>query len=206
LTLGRREDVRYCAVSPNGRWIATGAHSNPFQTGICATVWDARTGHVEKDFKLAGFCVVGFSPDNRWLLTRDGGFRLWKVGSWEEGPDLHDVANETGWNGWFAFSPDGKTLALTVGMSEVRLLETDTGREIARLTVPEQTRVLPQCFSPDGTKLAATGSESQLLYLWDLRVLRAGLQDLGLDWDQPAYAPAPPADRPFQVEVDLGDL
>jgi eukaryotic-like serine/threonine-protein kinase len=201
LTLGPREDVRFCAVSPDGRWVATGNHNNGL-TGIGATVWDARMGRAAKDFHTGGICLVAFSPDNRWLLTRGGGFRLWKVGTWEEGSTLHD---EAGLGGWFAFSPDGKTLALTGSMGQVRLVETDTGREIARLTVPEQTNVRPYCFSRDGTKLAATGSESQLLYLWDLRVLRAGLKELGLDWDQPAYPPAgPPASGRLQVEVDLG--
>jgi eukaryotic-like serine/threonine-protein kinase len=200
LTLGPREDIRFCAVSPDGYWVATGNHNNGM-TGIGATVWDARTGRAIKDFHTAGICLVGFSPDNRWLLTRGGGFRLWRVGTWEEGSTLHD---EAGLGGWFAFSPDGKTLALTGSMGQVRLVETDTGREIARLTVPEQTNVRPYCFSPDGTKLAATGSESQLLYLWDLRVLRAGLKELGLDWDQPAYPPAGPPPGPLEVEVDLG--
>jgi hypothetical protein len=39
------------------------------------------------------------------------------------------------------------------------------------------------------------------LYLWDLRALRAGLEELGLDWDQPAYTPAAaPVDTPLRVE------
>jgi WD40 repeat protein/tRNA A-37 threonylcarbamoyl transferase component Bud32 len=185
LKLAPREDVRMCAVSPDGRWIATGSHNSV--TGIGATVWDATDGRPEKDFHVGGMCPVGFSPENRWLLTRGGGFRLWKVGTWEEGPDLHDEYEGVG---WFAFSPDGKTLALTGAMGQVRLLETETGREFVHLTVPEQTKVQPYCFSPDGTRLAAIGSESQLLYIWDLRTLRAGLTELGLDWDQPPYPPA----------------
>jgi WD40 repeat protein len=194
-----REDVRSCAVSPDGRWVATGHHDN--RQGIGATVWDAQSGRAVKDFPVGGLCQVGFSLDGRWLLSTGGGFRLWKVGSWEEGPSLAQP------NSGFAFTPDSRVLALAGGFSQLRLVEVDSGAEIARLTVPEQTRVGPLCFSPDGTQLVATGTESQLLYIWDLRALRAELKELGLDWDRPDYPPAAPATPgPLQVEVDGGTL
>jgi serine/threonine protein kinase/WD40 repeat protein len=203
LTLDPREDVHRATVSRDGRWVATANHNN-LTTGIGATVWNARTGGLARDFFVGGLGGAQFSPDNRWLMTTGGGFRLWKVGTWEEGPALRD---ETDFGGWCAFSPDGKTLALTGSLGDIRLLETDTGRDIARLTVPEQTKVRPYVFSSDGTKLTAIGTESQLLYLWDLRALRVSLQELGLDWDQAAYAPAAPADgTPLRVEVDLGEF
>src|SRR5262249_40840480 len=46
------------------------------------------------------------------------------------------------------------------------------------------------------------------LRAWDLRRLRAGLADLGLDWDAPPYpALKEKKDRPpLQVTVDLGEL
>jgi WD40 repeat protein/tRNA A-37 threonylcarbamoyl transferase component Bud32 len=201
LALAPREDVRYCAVSPDGRWIATGNHHN-LKRGIGATVWEAQTGRCVKDIHVQEFCQVAFSPDNRWLLTTGGGFRLWHVGSWEEGPELKDEASHIR---GFAFSGDGKMLALTGALSEVRLLETATGREIARLTVPEQTRFAPLCFSPDGTRLAAHGTESQIAYLWDLRSLRSDLEELGLDWDAAPYAAAAATPAPaLKVTVDLG--
>jgi WD40 repeat protein len=197
--LGPREDVRNCAVSPDGRWVATGNHWN--HQGVGATVWDAHSGEEVKDFSVGGECGVGFSPDGKWLLTGGGGIRLWKVGTWEEGPRVA----QPGEGGGFAFSPDGRVLALSGGFSQVRLVDPHSGAEIARLTVPEQTRVGPQCFSPDGAQLVAVGPESQLLYIWDLRALRAALKELGLDWDWPDYPPSPPADAtPLRVEVDGG--
>jgi WD40 repeat protein len=178
-SLGPREDVRRCAVSPDGRWVATGNHSN--MQGIGATAWDAASGQAVKDFPVGGICKVGFSPDDRWLLTTGGRLRLWKVGSWEEGPPL--AQPEIG-SCAFAFSPDGRVLALIGGFSQVWLIDVDSGAEIARLTMPEQTRVSPRCFSPDGSQLVATG-ENDLLYIWDLRALRAELTQLGLDWVRP---------------------
>jgi WD40 repeat protein len=199
--LGPREDTRSCAVSPDRRWVATGNHSN--LQGIGATVWDAKNGKKVKDFLVGGLCAVGFSPYGRWLITNGGGFRLWKVDTWQEGPPIAQ-ADDTG--GGFSFAPDGRMLALSGSFSQVRLVNPHTGAEIARLTVPEQTRVSPQCFSPDGAQLVAVGTESDLLYIWDLRALRAELKELRLDWHAPPYPKADPAaPAPLEVRVALAD-
>ena len=50
----------------------------------------------------------------------------------------------------------------------VRLVEPDTGREVARLIGPEPTRLHPLCFSPDGAQLITFGSESLEVHLFDL--------------------------------------
>ena len=70
---------------------------------------------------------------------------------------------------------------------------------------PELTRVFPYCFSPDGTKLAALGMDSQLIYIWDLPVLRTALKkELDLDWDAPPYPPAAPGPtQPPKVIVKM---
>jgi WD40 repeat protein len=196
--LGPREDVRRCAVSPDGRWVATGNWTDT--RGVGATVWDSKSGQAEKDLPVGELCQVGFSPDGRWLLTTGGGFRLWKVGTWEEGPSLPQP--DTRGPAHFAFAPDGRTLALFAGPSQVWLANADSGAEIARLTVPEQTHLTPTCFSPDGSQLVAIGNESNLLYIWDLRALRAELKELGLDWDGDDYPPAvQAAPAPLEVRV-----
>ncbi len=66
---------------------------------------------------------------------------------------------------------------------------------MARLSIPEQTRLEPRDFSPDGAWLYAIGLESQQLYRWDLRVIRSQLAELGLDMDLPPYPE--PTDRPM---------
>jgi WD40 repeat protein len=197
--LGPREDVRHCAVSPDGRWVATGNHWNT--QGIGATVWDAQDGRAIKDFPVGEQCQVGFSqPDGRWLVTTGGGYRLWKAGTWEEGPPIARPDDRPG--DGFAFAPIGQVLALAGAFSRVRLVDPDSGAEIAQLTVPEQTRVAPQCFSPDGSQLVAVGHESNLLYIWDLRALRAELKKLDLDWDRDDYPPAvQAAPAPLEVRV-----
>jgi serine/threonine protein kinase/WD40 repeat protein len=199
--LGPQEDVRSCAVSPDGRWVATGSHW--LHEGVGAKVWDIRAEKHVKDLPVGGCCGVRFSPDGKWLLTTSGGCRLWSVGSWEEGPSV----GRTSLNPSGAFSCDGKLLALGNQPSVVRLVMTDTGAEIAQLTVPEQSRLVPCCFTADGTKLLAVGTETGALYVFDLAAIRAGLAELDLDWDGPPLpaASAPPA-LPLSIHFDLGYL
>src|SRR5262249_19065108 len=93
LTLAPQEDVRFCAVSPDGRWAATGSHWPP-REGVGVKVWDARSGqHVANLPLLRGF--VRFSPDSKWLLTSDGGARLWRTDTWQEGPALGRLSAES---------------------------------------------------------------------------------------------------------------
>jgi WD40 repeat protein len=188
-TLGPQHDVRSSAVSPDGRWIATGSHSTSPSSGV--KVWSADSGEQVADRPIGAICRVGFSPDNRWLITTGGGhFRLWKVGTWREGPDLGESAH----NNNFAFTANGQLLALgEAAIGVVRLVVPDTGREVARLVAPEPSRLAPVAFSPDGAQLATVGLESGAVHLFDLRAIREGLAELGLDWDATPLPPPSPA-------------
>jgi serine/threonine protein kinase/WD40 repeat protein len=190
-----QQDVRHCAVSPDGRWVATGSHGNT--DGFGAKVWEAATGRLAKALPVLGFCGVAFSPDGRWLLTTGGGCRLWEVGSWSEGPRIGGI------NG--CFSPDGRLLAVQDSAGAIRLVRPESGVELARLEAPEQTRLIPACFTPDGTKLIAVGLDTQALHVWDLRALRQGLVELGLDLDAPPFSAAQPDSVPLlQAQVSRG--
>ena len=190
---GPQDYVRTCAVSPDGRWAATGSHDCP--SGIGAKVWDARTGNLVREFPVPGLCAVGFSPDGRWLATAGGGLRVWRVGTWDEGPPVPDAAAAVGW----AFAPDGGTLAVG-GHGAVRLVRSADGAELVRLPLPGQGKFTPRCFSPDGGRLYVTDLETGGVVVWDLRLLRQGLVELGLDWDAPPLPPAPPPAGPWRVE------
>jgi tetratricopeptide (TPR) repeat protein len=192
IELSPQTDVRYCAVSPNGRWVATGSHWT--DGGPSVKVWDAHTGKLEKALPVEVSSMVGFSPDDRWLATTGGGCRLWAVGSWEEGPRVGGIG--------FAFSPDAKILALEAGFGRVRLVDPDTGNEYARLEAPVQSRLYPQCFTPDSAQLITWAEDRRELHIWDLRAIRQQLADLGLDWDVEPYEPAKPA-APLEVRLDL---
>jgi serine/threonine protein kinase/WD40 repeat protein len=198
LRVGPQEDVRNCAVSPNGRWVVTSSH------GSCVAgvrIWGAHSGKHIKDLPAGVHGNARFSPDGRWLLTSGGGCRLWQVGNWQEGPNLHGTTlNASG-----AFACDGKLLALGDVPGIVRLVVPDTGKEIARLTAPEQARLAPCCFTPDGAKLITMSPETQALHIFDLRAIRRQLVDFGLDWDAPPLSPAGSTPcEPLQIQIDEG--
>src|SRR5262249_62298734 len=108
-------DVRCCAVSPDGRWVATGSHGNT--EGVAAKVWEAATGRLVKELAVPRHCAVTFSPDGRWLLTTGSGCRLWEVGTWNEGPRLG--------GGSGCFSPDGRLLPVDGPPPAIPLLPTE---------------------------------------------------------------------------------
>ena len=86
----QQQDVRNCAVSPKGEWIATGSHTTA--DGFGAKIWEAATGHLKMELPVPKQCKPAFSPNGRWLLTNTGGCRLWQVGTWADDGHIADDA------------------------------------------------------------------------------------------------------------------
>jgi WD40 repeat protein/tetratricopeptide (TPR) repeat protein/tRNA A-37 threonylcarbamoyl transferase component Bud32 len=195
-------DVRYAAVSPDGRWVATGSHEGPG-----AKVWEARSGALVKEFPVGRICFVAFSPDGHWLMTSSasGSTRLWSVGTWEEGPRIVWLGGQV--QGYF--SPDGQVLAGCAPDGAIRLVNVNNGREVVRLEDPDQARA-QLGFSPDGTRLVAATEDSHGIRTWDLKAIRRHLAAMGLDWDAPPYPEPGQADAAgpplTTVAIDLGPL
>ncbi|HVX12139.1 MAG TPA: serine/threonine-protein kinase [Pirellulales bacterium] len=199
IVLGPQDDVRHVTVSSDGKWVATGSHG--LSAGAGAKVWDGATGRHVADLPAGALCDVRFSPDGRWLVTTGGGPRLWTVGDWKEGPRLAKEPN----TGNVCFTPDSQILALGGAPGEVCLVHTETGEELVRLTAPEPTRLVPQAFTPDGTRLVTLGTETGALHIFDLSSIRSQLMELGLDWDAPPLPPSPGSDvERLDVHVELG--
>ena len=191
-------DVRFVAVSTDGRWVATGSHSS-----TKVKVWQAQNGKLQKELPVETGSMVIFSPNGKWLATTGDGCRLWAIDSWEEGPHIGGGTAFTP----VAFTPDGKILAVETGSGVVRLVDPDTGREYARLEDPNQDRAGALTFSRDGTELVTTSNDSHSIHVWDLRTIREQLSKMGLDWNLPPYGPREPSNQPpLHVQVDRGNL
>jgi tetratricopeptide (TPR) repeat protein len=96
---------------------------------------------------------------------------------------------------------------------DIRLVEIETGRTLARLESPDLCGVGWATFSPDGSRLVVTTNDPPpaAVHVWDLRAIRRNLVGMRLDLDAPAY-PEPDAagdnalPPPLKVVVDLGAL
>jgi serine/threonine protein kinase/WD40 repeat protein len=180
-------DIGEIALSPDGRWIVTATHA----VGL-AKIWDARNGQLVKQLADWGASYPCFSPDGRWLSTTLDGGCLLAVESWKPGPRLGPRP---------AFAPDSRLAAVPTAAG-ARLLEVATSREIAVLEGPELDPIPQAFFTPDGTTLI-TVNLAKGLHVWDLRLIRRQLKELGLDWDWPEFpaAPARPLVEPVKVEI-----
>jgi WD40 repeat protein/tetratricopeptide (TPR) repeat protein len=189
--LGPHGDVRWVAVSPDGRWVATGGFHTPL-----VKVWEARDGTLVKELPTDSWNPVAFSPDGRWLMTGYVNCCVWTVGSWTEG---HRIGG-TG----LGFSPDGRFLAVETSDGVVRLVDPATGRDFAALEAPNQERVSDIAFSPDGAWMAVTSADAPAIHVWDLRAIGRRLTQMDLGWDLPevtgsgAESPA----HPLRLDLD----
>jgi WD40 repeat protein/tRNA A-37 threonylcarbamoyl transferase component Bud32 len=197
--VGPLDDVRSVAVSPDGKWLATGSHGH---NG--AQVWRISDAARVADLRIEGLVEVAFSPDGKWLMTSPSPCRLWAVGTWSE------ARQKIGGQG-LCFSPDGRLLAVMDARRVIHLVETESGRMVARLESPDSCGIVCATFSPDGSRLVVTTNEvPAAVHVWDLRAIRKRLAAMGLDWDAPAYSDDDPAAASVPplppLQVDLGPL
>jgi WD40 repeat protein len=203
-------DVRHIAISPEGRWVVTSSHNAP--DGM--KFWDAHTGRLVHRFPVVSHkggpwpvCQAqSFSPDGRWLSVYDDGWTLFDTAAWTPRMNLHRGVT---WG--LAFAPDSRTVVFDDGGVNLILAEVETGRELARLEDPDQSRITRVGFTPDGSQVVETLADRPYLRVWDLRAIRRELARLGLDWEPAAssgtaLAPGsvPPIPKPFRV--DRGQL
>ena len=196
--LAHPPDVRTCAVTPDGRIGITASHA---MQDIGIMVWDLKSQQKVADLPVPGFASAAASPDGQWLVTSGDGTRLWRVGQWKNSRLLQPFRAQP------CFTPDSRLLALSDDLSVIRLLEPESGREIAVLTAPERTRLLPLAFTPDSARLISYGEETGALHIFDLRAIREGLVAMDLDWDFPPFPLETQSDRsadPLKVSIDMG--
>lgn len=190
-------DVSYIAISSDDHWVATGIHCGDVK------VWNANTGRLEQTLPHAGSANCRFSPDGLWLCTENDRNRLYHVGTFEPGPQLGEGAIAD-------FSPDGKQAVLTTISGHLRLVETATGREIARFEDPHREVNHFAMFTHDGARIVAVSNGTVPgIHVWDLHRIRGQLADLGLGHGLPSYSqPTTSIDQPLQMQwvIDLPEI
>ena len=180
--LGEDAKVSQIAVSPDGRWVATGTSQG---VGTPAKVWDTRSQTLAWQMPTEidrGNANVLFSPDSRWLVTgSERKYQFFETGSWKPGISIdRDHAGFT--LGAMAFTKDATILAINGSARLVRLIEVATGRELASLEALNPRIISHLAFSPDDG-LLAVGHEGSIVLVWDLRYIRRQLTSIGLDWE-----------------------
>jgi WD40 repeat protein len=198
IALGDQANRDSIALSPDGRWAACGTWH-----GEGTKVWDAASGALVQSLP-GGDAQVAFSPDGRWLaLGSQGEYRLWEAGSWQptgrRWPRRSDLPP-----GCLAFRCDGRLLAIAPNNRHIRLVDPDTGAELATLTSPNSQPYAHLCFCGDGSRLAAL-SPPNSIHVWDLTRIRRQLAERNLHDAFPApAATAPSLSGPGRLQVRLG--
>jgi WD40 repeat protein len=194
------------AVSPDGRWLASG----PLH-GEDLRIWDVtgRSPAVVRPGRVAVLSAVPlFSPDGRWLVVSTyTEVQVLEVGRWDAPPKVyeHPSFNEAPLP--IAVSPDSRVLARVASPVAIDLTDLESAAELATLRWRDPQVLTRIEVGLDGTALYAT-SRDHGVRIWDLRRLRRELRELGLDWD----APDLPSERasgeflPVEIEIDFGDL
>lgn len=161
------------ALHPNQHWVAAGDISG------CVALWDCNL--VAKIGLLGGHKAstpIAFSPDGTLLSTCDehAGYNLFEIPS---GNRIYPPAGKPMFGRFkslqfataapklqaLAFSPDGKRLAGGCLAGSIRLWETDTGKELYKITA-HKAGVSSLIFSANGRHLISAGFDGKIK-LWD---------------------------------------
>jgi WD40 repeat protein len=129
-----------------------------------------------------------FAPDSRTLaISESDAFSFWDVATHAL---IRRIEREvTEFPGWVAFSADGKLLALELAAGNMHLIESSSGKTIARLEDPHGDRAAWQSFTPDRGRLVVVSRGANITHVWDLRAIRSRLKAMNLDWDWPELPP-----------------
>lgn len=146
----------FTRLTPDGHWVMSDFNDQTINRRVIG-LWEVNSGervytHISQ---LRDMNNPTLSPDGHWLVSTDNhkAINLWDVRTGSIVYSLYadpnvDISN---WTFSFAFSPDGKIVA--VGDDEqqtLRLLDAATGREVRKF---EKTFAENPSFSADGTRI-----------------------------------------------------
>jgi WD40 repeat protein len=192
--LGPHAGANAVAVSPDGRWVATGSGADRR-----VNVWDTGSGAKVLDLAAGTMPRAAFSADGKWLATFGDIFELRETGSWRPAPALPFPEGRPVL-GAAAFSPDARLLAVVCDLHAVQFFDLTTFKSLGTMTPPNERGIQTLEFSPDGGRLAA-GCLMGRVQIWDLRRIREELAGFGLDWELPRLEPGASNAPPWRVAI-----
>jgi RNA polymerase sigma factor (sigma-70 family) len=133
---------------------AVDAHGDPLPEGAVARLGTMRFRHI------GDVISVAYSPDGKVIASgqrNEGPIILWDAAT---GKELRRLEEQPGVRGGFAFSPDGKQLALVKWGEWVGLWDVATGKQTRRLKIQPGGCVT---FSADGKRMAVPSSTQVVL-------------------------------------------
>jgi WD40 repeat protein len=160
-------DAAYAlAVSPDGKWIATGAYDQKIR------LWDTATGKELALLKGHNGAVNGlsFRPDGKVLASAsaDRTVKLWSIPT---GQRLDTLSQPTKEQTSVVFSADGKTLFAAGGDNRIRVwaisaAAKEGSNKILTSRFAHEGGILNLALSADGKLLASTATD-KTLKLWN---------------------------------------
>lgn len=161
------------AMSPNGKWLASGSSDKTTK------LWDLATGRLVCDFGLQPQRVngVAFSPDSTQLVWSSGNVIM--VADPATGQLLHTLCGHSERVYNLAYSRSGDRLVSGDRFGNIIVWYAATGEQQLRLA-GHSDRVYICAFSPDGRRLVSCSRDSSIRW-WDLSTGRELLAMRG-DW------------------------
>jgi hypothetical protein len=165
-----QNDVRHAAISPERQWIVAGSHVSG--QVVLHRFSDGQRMQILSD--SGGW--ANFSPDGRWCAVSHfaGTTKVFRTEDWSAAYDLPGAS--------IVFTSDSRNIAVDDGGGAVLIADVPTGQTLVRLETADPGGVSPQAISRDGEKLICIARAPPRLLSFDLKGLRADLQQLDLDW------------------------
>jgi WD40 repeat protein len=150
------------AFSPDGKYIASGAHDRTVK------VWDAENGKLSTSFEGHGHFVtsVSYSPDGKFIVSGsyDMTLRIWDVENRKAVGE--PLQGHTHFVTSVALSPHGKCIASASCDGTVRLWNMETRKLVCEPLEGHTQFVQSVAYSPNG-RIIVSGSYDTTIRLWD---------------------------------------